>query len=235
MIAALPTTFGDARARAGYYLRPNGEATGRPALSSVTPEDPVRRAPAYRLVPCSAALTITAFVAGCASGGTGGASAERPSVADERTVMVDDQMVKLTADTRAVGGPVAAPRAAAFAALEEVYAKLGLEPTSRDPGKGELVVSSTRLMRRLDGTALSKFFDCGNTFSGPAADNHRIRVSMLSSVRAAGDSASEVSTLVRAYAQNMEGTSRNEFMCGSTGGLEERILGEVRLRVAQGR
>ena len=195
----------------------------------------MRPAAAYRLAPCSAALTIAAFVAGCASGGAGNDPTARPSVADERTIMVEDQLVKLTADTRAVGGPVAAPRSEAFAALEEVYAKLGLEPSSRDPAKGELVVASTRLMRRLDGTALSKFFDCGNTFSGPAADNHRIRVSMLSSVRAAGDSASEVSTLVRAYAQNMEGTSRNEFMCGSTGGLEERILGEVRLRVARGR
>ena len=149
-------------------------------------------------------------------------------------MIVDDQMIKLTSDTRALSGPVAASQAASFSALEQAYADLGLELSARDPANGVLAVESARLMRRLGGTSLSKFFDCGTTFGGPAADNHRIRLSVQSSVRATGDDASEVATLVRVFAQNMEGTSRNEFSCTSTGALEERLLGDVRMRVARG-
>ena len=74
------------------------------------------------------------------------------------------------------------------------------------------------------GSAISKFLNCGDTFSGPAADNHRVYMSLVTTVRPdAATKGSEMEISFSAQSQNMEGTSSDRLTCGSTGLLEEQM------------
>ena len=103
------------------------------------------------------------------------------------------------------------------------------EPTTR-PRAGSATRTSGR--RGVSGNeALSSYLNCGESFTGPVANNYRIYISLISVVRPDGKGASELETAFSAQAQNMEGTSADRIACGSTGRLEERIRKTVLLKV----
>jgi hypothetical protein len=169
--------------------------------------------------------------ASCASSSsTRGPDVGRPS---ERTVAVDDQQVYRTTVLANSKAPVAAAPGRAFQALKVVYDELGIPPGTHDPATGRYGNTDFFKTRRLGNEAMSTYLNCGESFTGPVANNYRIYLSVLSIIRPDGKGGSELETAFSAQAQNMEGSSGDRISCGSTGRLEERIRRGVLLKVGQ--
>ena len=149
----------------------------------------------------------------------------------ERTVAVDDNNVYRTTVLPNAKAPIAAPPSRAFEAVKKVYDELGIPPGTNDPANGRYGNSDFWKSRRLGNESLSAYLNCGETFTGPVANNYRIYISLVSIVRPDGKGASELETAFSAQAQNMEGTSADRIACGSTGRLEEHIRKSVLLKV----
>jgi hypothetical protein len=165
--------------------------------------------------------------AGCAS------SSPAPDVGlpTERTIAVDDQNVYRTTVLANSKAPIAAPPGRAFEALKVVYGELGVPPGTNDPATGRFGNTDFWKQRRLGNEAMSTFLNCGESFTGPVANNYRIYISLLSIIRPDGKGASELETGFSAQAQNMEGSAGDRIACGSTGRLEERIRKGVLLKL----
>lgn len=149
----------------------------------------------------------------------------------ERTVAVDNQNIYRTTVLPNARSPIAAPPGRAFEALKLVYAELGIPPAVNDPATGRFGNTDFWKARRLGDQAMSTYLNCGESFTGNAANNYRIYISLVSMVRPDGKGASELETAFHAQAQNMEGTSADRIPCGSTGRLEERIRKSVLLKL----
>jgi len=149
----------------------------------------------------------------------------------ERTVAVDDQNVYRTTVLPNAKAPIPAPPTRAFEALKTVYTELDIPAAVSDPATGRVGNTDFWKSRRLGDQAMSTYLNCGDSFTGPAANNYRIYISLVSIVRPDGKGASELETAFHAQAQNMEGTSADRIPCGSTGRLEERIRKSVLLKL----
>ena len=179
-------------------------------------------------------LLVVAGATACASSGSSpGSSIAMPS---ERIVAVDNQGVLRTtvAPNEKVTIPVAPSRA--FAALRAVYEELGVPLGVADAATGRVGNNDFWKTRKLGNESLSTYLNCGDSFSGPAADNYRVYISLISVVRPDGAGASQLETAFSANAQNMEGTAGTRIACGTSGRLEDRIKKSVLLKVgADGR
>lgn len=174
---------------------------------------------------CLAMLVVA--TAACAST-SGPPSVEAPS---QRTVAVDDQNIYRTTVMANAKVPIAATPARTFEAVKAVYTELGIPPGTNDPATGRFGNLDFWKSRRLADQPMSTWLNCGESFTGPAANNYRIYISLLSIVRPDGKGASELETAFHAQAQNMEGTSGDRIPCGSTGRLEERLRKAVLLKL----
>ena len=172
-------------------------------------------------------LFLVLGTASCASS-SGGPDVSLPR---ERTVAVDDQQVYRTTVLASTKSPLSAPPGRAFEALKKVYEEIGVPPGTHDPATGRFGNTDFYKSRRFGNEALSAYLNCGESFTGPVANNYRIYMSLLSIVRPDGKGASELETAFSAQAQNMEGTSADRISCGSTGRLEERIRRGVLLKL----
>lgn len=180
----------------------------------------------------SCVLLLVAGAAACASSGSSGPDVSLPS---QRTVAVDDQQVYRTSVLANAKAPVPAAPNRTFDAVKSVYEELGIPPGTHDPSTGRFGNTNFWKQRRFANEAISSFLNCGESFTGPVANNYRIYMSLISMVRPDGKGGSELETAFSAQAQNMEGSSGDRIACGSTGRLEERIRKGVLLKVgAQG-
>jgi hypothetical protein len=178
----------------------------------------------------TAFLFLVLGTTSCASSSSRGPDVALPS---DRMVAVDDQQVYRTTVLANAKAPVAAPPGRAFAALKAVYDELGVPPGTHDPATGRYGNTDFYKTRRLGNEAMASYLNCGESFSGPVANNYRIYISLLSVIRPDGKGASELETAFSAAAQNMEGSSADRIACGSTGKLEERIRKGVLLKLGQ--
>jgi len=173
-------------------------------------------------------LSVIVATASCAS-----SPSPSPDLmpASQRTVAVDDQQVYRT--TVIANAKVAVPAAPnrVFDAVKAVYEELGIPPGTQDPATGRFGNTDFWKSRRFANEPMSTFLNCGESFTGPVANNYRIYMSLLSVVRPDGKGGSELETAFHASAQNMEGSSGDRIACGSTGKLEERIRKGVLLKV----
>ncbi len=74
---------------------------------------------------------------------------------------------------------------------------------------------------KLGDTSLSRYLDCGNTMTGPAADNYKVTMSVLSVVTPSG-TGSSVQTRVSARADDVA-ASGGSLSCRSIGTLETAL------------
>ena len=149
----------------------------------------------------------------------------------ERTVAVDDQNVYRTTVLPSTKAAVAAAPSRVFEATKIVYEELGVPVGTHDPTTGRIGNNDFWKQRRFGNEPLSAYLNCGESFTGPVANNYRIYISLMSAVRPDGKGGSELETAFSAQAQNMEGSSGDRISCGSTGRLEERIRKSVLLKV----
>ncbi len=176
---------------------------------------------------CLAVLIASAV--GCAS--TPGSS--EVATPTDRMLAVDDAGVYRTTVLPNVKSPVPAAPNRVFDALRAVYEELGIPPGTHDPTTGRIGNVDFWKQRRLANEAMSTFIHCGESFTGPVANNYRIYISLMSIVRPDGKGQSELETAFSAAAQNMEGSSGDRIACGSTGRLEERIRKAVLVKIGQ--
>jgi hypothetical protein len=175
----------------------------------------------------SCAVFLVAATAACASSG-GSTSVALPT---ERTVAVDDRAVYRTTVLPNTKFAVPAAPSRVFEAIKAVYEELGVPPGTHDPSTGRVGNADFWKQRRFANEALSTFLNCGDSFTGPVANNYRVYMSLMSVVRPDGKGGSELETAFTAQAQNMEGTAGDRIACGTSGRLEERIRKSVLLKV----
>lgn len=174
-------------------------------------------------------LLVVAGTAACASSGSSPSAGV--GIPTERTVAVDDQNVYRTTVLPNAKAPVPASPARVFEAVKAVYDELGIPPGTNDPATMRFGNADFWKSRRLGNEAMSAYLNCGESFTGPVANNYRIYISLLSKVHPDGKGGSELETAFSAQAQNMEGSSGDRIPCGSTGRLEERIRKSVLLKI----
>jgi hypothetical protein len=136
--------------------------------------------------------------------------------------------VNLPPDREIVTEAIRATPMVAWAALHKAYEDLGIEV--RESNERTLNLGNSRFLvsRRLAGTPLSRYLECGQGLLGYFADIYRIEMHISSSIVAGGAGSVQVSTYLEAVARNPEGTSSNPAACSSTRRLEREIAARVR-------
>jgi hypothetical protein len=116
---------------------------------------------------------------------------------------------------------VNAPPNTVFAALVAAYQDLGIEIKLLDPTTRQVGNRRFAKMYDLAGVRLSKYVGCGSTETGPAADNYRVTMSIVSRVTPI-PTGSRIDTQLTAYAEDLA-SSKGALSCTTLGGLEQRI------------
>lgn len=106
----------------------------------------------------------------------------------------------------------------------DAYARVGLRIDGSDPAQRLVQTRALQIRRKLNGAALSTYFDCGLEMTGPIADSWRLTLDgrMAVSPGLAGDS-SHVTTMFTVVARPIEGNSATTTGCSSTGRLEAAV------------
>jgi hypothetical protein len=133
------------------------------------------------------------------------------------------------AETTVVVGPDQA-----WHVLPEVYDALGLGGAVTD-AVGRSFGNPEVTSRTLAGSRTDSFFRCANEGAGPSAVNRfRIRFSITTTVAAAEDGTTRLTTDVVATGRPWEGTSSGAVICASKGTLEAAIERGVLERAGSG-
>lgn len=167
-------------------------------------------------------------LAACASSPEGGTSS-RPT----RMVGLSggDAEIQLQSEVLENQKMIPAPPAQVWRKLLEVYRELEL-PLARVDSAGMTISNPTfEVRRQLAGRSLSTHLNCGINLTGEIANQRRIRMTLVSSVRAVADG-STVNTSLQAGALADGGASADAVACSSRGALEETIVSRVRGKVA---
>ena len=176
-------------------------------------------------------LLMLASAASCASSGSSSAGSGIPSPSD-RIVASDNQNTYRTTVAPNAKVPIPAAPDRVFTALKAVYNELGVPAAVDEPATGRVGNTNFFKTRKFGKESVSTYLNCGNSITGSAADNYRVYISLISIVRPDGQGGSELETSFNAAAQNMEGTSSDRVVCGTTGRLEEQIRKLVLQKVA---
>ncbi|MDQ6828250.1 MAG: hypothetical protein M3081_05230 [Gemmatimonadota bacterium] len=162
------------------------------------------------------------IAAGCASAGP---PADVGGVSD-RIVMGDQfSVVHGTTDKGGRSVTIPVPPRKLQRAIADTYKALDLDLNTVDLDNGVFGATEVVKKRLLGGAAISTYLNCGSSFSGPRANEDRITITILTTVRADDKGGSIVVTNIQnAQAQDISGgNSRDPVQCGSIGTLEGRI------------
>jgi len=120
---------------------------------------------------------------------------------------------------------------AAWAALPNAYADLGI--AVKEVSEASRVLGNARLLvsRRLGETPLSRYLECGSGLTGPFADRYRVEMLIRTAVVPAEGGGARLESYLEASARNPEGSSNTGVACASTQRLERMIAERVRFHV----
>ncbi|HSJ09524.1 MAG TPA: hypothetical protein VK928_06400 [Longimicrobiales bacterium] len=174
------------------------------------------------------AVLVLAMVAGsaCAS------SRNQPAASTgEQTVRVVGAggltQLSTTTTNRPSVVTVEMPAEQVWRALPAAYQSVGIELALTDSTRGLLGNPGFRARRRLGGTVLSRYLDCGHAQGAPSADTYEVHFSVLTEVQRQADGKTIVSTNVDASARPIN-FAGEPVRCLSRGELETRILDFVK-------
>ncbi len=147
----------------------------------------------------------------------------------------DPMLAELRGRPANIGGSVVrdsigAPPARVHAALVDAFRQLGIPTEIVNPDIGQVANTQFRPGRELAGTRLSRFLLCGETLTGPRADNDRVLMAVVSDVKPLGAGSSRIETRAFAIAIDVTGTG-GRTACSSTGELEQRLHQAARAAV----
>ena len=171
-----------------------------------------------------AALAVLAGAAGCASAppedaplipestmetasveGFGREIVGRDRIAEKKTVAVSTDLV--------------------WGVLGGVYERIGIPVTSVD-SKTMTVGNLGYEARRIDGSRMNTYVDCGTNFGGPLANNYEVTLSVVTTLTKVDERHTELSTTVDATAKPRT-TAGYPVQCTTRQKLEELIVKKV--------
>ncbi len=120
---------------------------------------------------------------------------------------------------------LAAPAAKVWNALNQVYGELGVPVTVVDTETRVVGAIRATQRRPVGGERLSRILECGSGPYGPNAEHYTVQLTVLSAVQSVGDKTTIDTRVGGSASPNGLNSSVN---CGSTGALEEKILGAVK-------
>ncbi|HEX8431367.1 MAG TPA: hypothetical protein VF625_08775 [Longimicrobium sp.] len=184
-----------------------------------------------RSLTCAALLLVGA----CGGGSAAPARAPDNAVSDVYVANTDSdaapERVTLRLANSSKRTSIGEAPTAVWTALAEVYRELGLPISRADREQLQIATEGQRVSRRLAGTQLSRWVDCGRSPAGtPSADLYSVSLTVITTVTAT-ETGSIIETRIGGSARD---PNRNAppVSCSSTGQLEERIARDVGLRIA---
>jgi hypothetical protein len=127
---------------------------------------------------------------------------------------------------------IAAPPAAAWTALLNVYSDLGLQLSGAD-SRTHLVQVTNRRVRRIENRRMSAYLDCGSGNSGQYADAYDVYMTLQTQLLPGEDGTSTVRTRLEAVARDAA-HGNAPIRCTSKRTLEQRIVAGLREKVGAG-
>ena len=171
----------------------------------------------------AAALAALSTIACTAAGSPKTGDAAPIIVTDEREALLSEAIgERVIADDMTVAASIAATPETVYRALIVVYSELGVPVTAINPTTGLVASTGRRATGRLGDTRLSRYLSCGETMTGPRADQDRILLSLISRAKSDGSSATRIETTLVTTATDIGGTS-TRLPCTTTGELEGRV------------
>jgi hypothetical protein len=137
--------------------------------------------------------------------------------------VVPGQMTVVVEDTMGTPYRVPLPRATVYRALLAVYDELKIPAEIRDSAAGRVGVPSFYRRGDFAGHQISTWLSCGESMTGPNADNYRVYMYLMSTVSPDGENAATLRSVLLAGAVNVTEGARHPMPCESTGRLEVRI------------
>jgi hypothetical protein len=157
-----------------------------------------------------------------------------PRVAEGQRVIVTLRAHPTPIVMDTIGHPVEvnAPFQRVYLAAVLAFEGLKIPLETRDSVAGRVGNLNLTQSRRLAGSNLSRFLDCGSTMTGLRADSYRIEMPLIVLLDRAGQAKTRVRVGLVASARDMSGTSTEPVLCLSTGVLEARIHESIGRHVA---
>lgn len=140
---------------------------------------------------------------------------------DKVLVSTDAGPLHSSEDARVYAAEFKSARGVVVPILRDAYEEMGIAVKVADPVTGQVGNNFFVKHGELGSTPLSRYITCGNTQTGPAADNYKVTLSVVSLVSASG-TGSKVNTYVQARADNSAGSS-GSVKCESVGTLEAQL------------
>ena len=143
---------------------------------------------------------------------------------DRIVVATEDRTIRSHEDIPITAVAVKSKPEAVLPVLRGSYEELGIKVQIFDSaGASGGQVGNKYFIKsyKLRDTPLSRYLDCGNTVTGPAADNYKVTMSVLSVVMPSG-TGSSVQTHVAARADDVA-ASGGSLSCRSIGTLEAAL------------
>jgi hypothetical protein len=181
--------------------------------------------PLARLMPLCCAGVLAAC--GSTGGGSAGAAPVPVTVSAQNGGVIGGMSgVTMMVGSSGQKATIAASRDAVWAALPAAYEALGLPLSFKEDAGFRLGNDQIKARRALNGVQMRTILDCGSDLNGEKAETYDIKLTIETSVAAAGDAA-EVTTMVSGLGRSPN-FGNNDITCSTKGELEKRILKHVR-------
>ncbi|MGI9628811.1 MAG: hypothetical protein ACR2QM_18395 [Longimicrobiales bacterium] len=193
--------------------------------------------PQFAIRPWLAVATLAVCsLAGCAGGQAGGATSAGPQ---GDVVMPDMRLqgagnLRYTVEAGRTSHELDGTAGEAWPHLLTAYRAVGLEPDLVDQAGLTLGVGGVTVSRRLGDVRLSRLLSCGQTMTGPMADDARVTLHVESRLEPAGPNTVILRTRLGASAVPNEAAAGGSRDCASLHVIESRIAEAVQEALASG-
>lgn len=177
-----------------------------------------------------AALVLTAGAACASSGGMPELPQTQTVELTQSSIMGANGRVLLTNNAVPLSTTVRGSTQAVWKVLPAILDSLGIPITLVDPPTNTIGNSGFTVHRRLGGTPLSRYIECGTTQIGPNADSYDVYIAFFVQVRRDGDSSSAIVTGLDASAKP-SAFAGGYSPCSTKRLLETRIVDAVKGRL----
>jgi len=143
-------------------------------------------------------------------------------------------LAPVAVDSLASQFTIAASRTETFKAASIVMEQLKIPVDMSDAARGVVGVSSFPQMRRVAGSPISRFLNCGVGITGANADNWRVFITAIAFVDAKDSNTTDLRVAMVGGARDVAGASTDPVACGSTGVFEGMFAERVKARLAAG-
>lgn len=147
-----------------------------------------------------------------------------PSTTTVSVRVAPTETMDITRDNDVRSLQLSAPRARVWTALMATHDAIGTTASVLDAGAGSATFIHQN-SKQLMGKALSTYVDCGRSTQGARADLYNVTIKVTQLIRAQGENATTLHTVVSAWAKPM-GMSGDAIQCYTSGALERKI-GEI--------